>query len=573
MELKVWVDGIQRVVCGVSSQTTCQDVVIALAHATGQTGRFTLIEKWRSNTRLLAPSEKPALILREHGEYSNDVQFHLKKTAESSSKLVSPNASLTPTRIAEFQRNMGSNGSFSHKSGVENNNRRPQDSLLPVIAKDQTIVHPEDSQQFGGTESPLSGSLTKPVTNPNHRPRQPPTYDQALARSNYFQSNGSLLASNASSVSPAMSSSSSSNNMTVPTKKPSQQNSDPSLPPPSTAAKIDNSAFRSSENNKRRHPINGSPLASPSSCPSSAVKQQKPSSTESPHRVNQTSTDPSQRTIYKEIPKSTSKSPRDPLNLISGLQRNVLLKENLMELDNEPVYGTRQDMVEKDVAFREQMKRMEDIWLNSQAELEKLQDEFNYSALESLKEEQNKIQSEKKKLTSKANELDAQIAVCRQKIQSLMAQIADEKHRIEVEQRDQELAEEQVRQKTLNDIKEQIKETNQQIDDQAKELDALNAELKQLDELLQVKHDEMESVAKDIRKENIAGLSIENSSSLGIVGVTGLMSASKLPDASENAGPQTGLYNRIGSTRKMVGYPRELRNAVATTKNPNGVWV
>lgn len=36
MELKVWVDGIQRVVCGVSEQTTCQEVVIALAQAIGK---------------------------------------------------------------------------------------------------------------------------------------------------------------------------------------------------------------------------------------------------------------------------------------------------------------------------------------------------------------------------------------------------------------------------------------------------------------------------------------------------------------------------------------------------------
>eukprot|EP00062_Callorhinchus_milii_P023775 gi/632982980/ref/XP_007908422.1/ PREDICTED: ras association domain-containing protein 8-like [Callorhinchus milii] len=33
MELKVWVDGIQRVVCGVNENTTCQEVVIALAQA------------------------------------------------------------------------------------------------------------------------------------------------------------------------------------------------------------------------------------------------------------------------------------------------------------------------------------------------------------------------------------------------------------------------------------------------------------------------------------------------------------------------------------------------------------
>ena len=31
----------------------------ALAHATGKTGRFTLIERWRNNERLLAPQEHP----------------------------------------------------------------------------------------------------------------------------------------------------------------------------------------------------------------------------------------------------------------------------------------------------------------------------------------------------------------------------------------------------------------------------------------------------------------------------------------------------------------------------------
>lgn len=35
MELKVWVDGVQRVVCGVTEATTCQEVVIALAQAIG----------------------------------------------------------------------------------------------------------------------------------------------------------------------------------------------------------------------------------------------------------------------------------------------------------------------------------------------------------------------------------------------------------------------------------------------------------------------------------------------------------------------------------------------------------
>ncbi|XP_059351083.1 ras association domain-containing protein 8-like isoform X2 [Daphnia carinata] len=81
MELKVWVEGIQRVVCGVCDRTTCQDVVYALAHATGKTGRFTLIERWRNNERLLAPHEHPLKVLMKWGEYSSDVHFILQRTA------------------------------------------------------------------------------------------------------------------------------------------------------------------------------------------------------------------------------------------------------------------------------------------------------------------------------------------------------------------------------------------------------------------------------------------------------------------------------------------------------------
>lgn len=74
----MWVEGIQRVICGVTEDTTCQDVVIALAHATGKTGRFTLIEKWRDNERLVPPSDCPLKLLRNWGEYAGDVQYQLK---------------------------------------------------------------------------------------------------------------------------------------------------------------------------------------------------------------------------------------------------------------------------------------------------------------------------------------------------------------------------------------------------------------------------------------------------------------------------------------------------------------
>ncbi|XP_028603427.2 ras association domain-containing protein 8 [Podarcis muralis] len=86
MELKVWVDGVQRIVCGVTEITTCQEVVIALAQAIGRTGRYTLIEKWRDTERHLAPHENPIISLNKWGQYASDVQLVLRRTGPSLSE-------------------------------------------------------------------------------------------------------------------------------------------------------------------------------------------------------------------------------------------------------------------------------------------------------------------------------------------------------------------------------------------------------------------------------------------------------------------------------------------------------
>ncbi|KAL4622684.1 ras association domain-containing protein 8-like isoform X2 [Arapaima gigas] len=86
MELKVWVDGVVRVVCGLSEETSCQDVVIALAQAIGQTGRYVLIQKLRDTERQLLADEKPLESLLKLGQQGNEVQFFLRRTGPSSSE-------------------------------------------------------------------------------------------------------------------------------------------------------------------------------------------------------------------------------------------------------------------------------------------------------------------------------------------------------------------------------------------------------------------------------------------------------------------------------------------------------
>uniref|UniRef100_M4AH49 Ras association domain-containing protein 7-like n=1 Tax=Xiphophorus maculatus TaxID=8083 RepID=M4AH49_XIPMA len=86
MELKVWVDGVVRVVCGLSLNTSCQEVVISLAQAIGQTGRYVLIRKLRGLERPLVADDCPMQLLAQMGQLAAEVQFVLRKTGPSLSE-------------------------------------------------------------------------------------------------------------------------------------------------------------------------------------------------------------------------------------------------------------------------------------------------------------------------------------------------------------------------------------------------------------------------------------------------------------------------------------------------------
>lgn len=93
MELKVWVDGVVRVVCGLALNTSCQDVVIALAQAIGQTGRYILILNLGGTERHLVADDCPLQLLAQLGQLAAEVQFVLQRTGPSLS-----DGQNTPTR-------------------------------------------------------------------------------------------------------------------------------------------------------------------------------------------------------------------------------------------------------------------------------------------------------------------------------------------------------------------------------------------------------------------------------------------------------------------------------------------
>ena len=58
MDLRVYVDGVARIICDLTRTTTVHDIIIALAQYKGKTGRYSLIERAPDGTqRTLSPNE------------------------------------------------------------------------------------------------------------------------------------------------------------------------------------------------------------------------------------------------------------------------------------------------------------------------------------------------------------------------------------------------------------------------------------------------------------------------------------------------------------------------------------
>ncbi|XP_071954823.1 ras association domain-containing protein 8-like [Antedon mediterranea] len=103
-ELRVWVDGLQRIVSGINDKTTCQEVIIALAQFKRQTGRYALAEKSPSHERLLEPHESPLRIMSRWSRGSN--RFIMKRTGDVDQLNENKTYEGKPTRFCEKHRSM-----------------------------------------------------------------------------------------------------------------------------------------------------------------------------------------------------------------------------------------------------------------------------------------------------------------------------------------------------------------------------------------------------------------------------------------------------------------------------------
>lgn len=172
MELKVLVDGVERVVCGITEQTTVQEVVIALAQATGRTGRYTLVERYRDTERLLPPAETPLTVLQRWGPHQDDVAFILRRsgTSEIKESKFDKNQQIRQSLPAQ---------SKPRRNGIreEERNKNNRKSLGPGmrIRGDSNSSLPVNANPRGGTGGGFAGqTVSSPgLVGGNMRSRSP----------------------------------------------------------------------------------------------------------------------------------------------------------------------------------------------------------------------------------------------------------------------------------------------------------------------------------------------------------------------------------------------------------------
>ncbi|XP_029289897.1 ras association domain-containing protein 7 [Cottoperca gobio] len=170
MELKVWVDGVVRVVCGLSEETSCQDVVIALAQAIGQTGRYVLIQRLRDTEKQLLATEKPLESLAKLGQHGSEVQFFLRRTGPSSSDGPSPKQDRpTPPPLPKHPEPEPSKRSQPKKALTFNLGP----STSPKTKAKQFKRSPRDSPEQRASPSPSPSPVPPHVPSPSPSPSPP----------------------------------------------------------------------------------------------------------------------------------------------------------------------------------------------------------------------------------------------------------------------------------------------------------------------------------------------------------------------------------------------------------------
>ncbi|XP_011309386.1 ras association domain-containing protein 8 isoform X2 [Fopius arisanus] len=543
MELKVWVEGIQRIVCGVTESTTCQDVVYALAHATAQSGRFTLVERWRNNERFLAPYENPLTILMKWGEYSADVQLILRRSSADGTK--NQNQSSTNSRSSYGTRSNGTQGnsldplviSRSHDNGRNNTtNSTSECNDSPEVLKRNRDIR--KSLTFSGihgtspegnienkdglirrnvqtsTDSPTRGSVGEGLfTVQQKKAREIPPYREPPGPEN-------------------------SPHRTLPPYR------DP--PPPIVTSPIRCHASETIPVSYSH--LNGDEPSSPNHPKSKRnLNQEVQDSRNLMQNKSQNSQSPNMVTVaytqrYAELIRLVNRQ-RDTINAqqvdLTKFDAEILYWEN-----KNREHCNQVDYISQEINRIESTGRIIDEQIN---ELVHTEEEG-----ELVRQQEKTLKSEITLLRSKLANCETELLQCKNKIRLVMEELALEQHSMNRESDERMVMERKVvneMERLQNDV-EQAKRLAEHTNQAA---EVLKQEVSKLEVAIVEKKMQVERLVADMKEANLQSLTVACQDEQ----IKHLLEGAQKP----------------GSTRKMIGSPRQLETAVPTSKNPHGVWV
>ncbi|XP_043247298.1 ras association domain-containing protein 8-like [Amphibalanus amphitrite] len=519
MELKVWVDGIQRIVCGVTEATSCQDVVYALAHATGRTGRFTLIERWRNNERLLAPQENPVKVLMKWGEYSSDVQFIL---------LRSPLEAKSPSR--------------ARRSG--RSSRGPSEPSPPSPDTSTTVLSPELQRRRSelrllehvkrGTVGVVRGVQQRPADEPwpPAGPAAPPPPPPRLTDKPGLND----------SVSSADTSLNTSHDRVPGLRRAGEAAPSPgprfSTPPPYR----DPSGSGSSQSSSPLRP------APPQPPPAAPLSSQIPDGSGTPPGHPAKGRGPGRRLATDQYAMEEvvyNSQYRELLSVVNAQKHQLSsLQADVTKCDAEIVY-LEEFQREQDVqlsAVRSEASRLEALLAERNQEIAEAEEKAEELRRESEEGERIKTESE---------QLKEKLATCETELKTYSEKIRDlgESLKSEQERSDQEA---QLTQQQLEQLAAQLSALQEQSDRTETERADLETQIGQLGEQLLERQRRVEQLLEELKTVNLESLRMSGTEEL----------------AKVTEGPA-----KSGVSRQLIGSPRQLESAVPTSKNPHGVWV
>ncbi|XP_017033941.1 ras association domain-containing protein 8 [Drosophila kikkawai] len=629
MELKVWVEGIQRIVCGVTVTTTCQDVVFALAHATGKVGRFTLIERWRNNERHLAPNENPMKLLLKWGEYANDVQFILQrsenKTQQQQQQQPTNNNNNNTYAVMTTKKPLGPNN---------NNNNMNNKPAPPALQKQKSNVElsyrtKELKKSFGGYDAKQFDNIGIVKGIPQQQQQQMP---QQVA-----QQSPTLVAPAVAPLVTKEQIPTQDNNMVPPLVPKHEKSLSNPLDMTSTSHNTptvangyndfyNNNSMNSNNNNHNNINSNNQHIYSQLSKSSNELRRSSPSNdmyyhnnNNSPELYKQTPTISANGALvpppYRDPPPprnspmcqsqrlassnadtmsnaSSSTNPflsdydqhsnhnnnnnnnnngsqameegesmfqatqyNDLLQLIKFQREKITAQQmELQKFDTEIVFleSKERDHAHELEAISREISKADQIFRQGSEQLQTLQ--YVEEENELVKQQEKTLKSEIALLRSKLANCETELLQCKNKMRLLMDDI-------ELEQQQQQHANRQTVERDflmeMERIQSEIDQALHNTDTSNKTADSLKKELLMIEHAIAEKKRQVEQLVNEMKEVNLQSLTVTTT-------------AEEIKHLLEG---QAAPGNKQGSSRRIIGSPRQLETAVPTSKNPHGVWV